>query len=267
VNATILRMSTGVYAVPYSVFNLSGRCNYGDEEVKNAIKNGFTQVIILGAGNDSRLHRLSPLPEYIFEVDAALSQQYKLDNLPRHCMNAQVTFIPVNFEEENWLVKMMEVGGKEILQRKTLFVWEGVTYYLTEVAIRQTLRAIATFPVRSKVVFDVCNPTALQLRLTNAFLGLFGEPWLSPFDEPKLRGLLKEFGMRLQGSDGDGGDEDRLHLEIAASKASRSSYAIYQQRMRIPSHDFAQTPLLLACGVVEMSMPMQLGDRMAEEKE
>jgi hypothetical protein len=100
-------------------------------------------------------------------------------------------------------------------------------------------------------------------------LGLFGEPWLSPFDEPKLRGLLKEFGMRLQGSDGDGGggDEDRLHLEIAASKASRSSDAIYQQRMRIPSHDFAQTPLLLACGVVEMSMPMQLGDRMAEEKE
>lgn len=161
-------------------------------------------------------------------------------------MNAQVAFIPVNFEEENWLMKLVEVAGEEVLHRKTLFVWEGVTYYLTGAAIRQTLRAISSFPAGSKVVFDVCNPTTLQLRLTNAFLGLFGEPWRSTFDEPTLCSLLEEFGMRLEGV-GGGGEG----LVVAATKASQSSNIIYQQRMRIPSHDFAQTPLLLACGVVE----------------
>ena len=248
-------MSAGMYIVPYSVFNLSGRCNYGDEEVKNAINDGFTQIIILGAGNDSRLHRLSPLPKYIFEVDASLSQQYKLDHLPTGYKNAQVTFVPVNFEEENWMVKMVEVAGEEVLHRKTLFVWEGVTYYLTGPAIRQTLRAISSFPAGSKVIFDVCNPTALQLRLTNALLGLFGEPWRSPFDEPKLRSLLKEFGMRLEGE-----------LVFAASKASQSSNSIYQEKMRIPSHDFAQTPLLLACGVVESLPSNHLSPMPAEEQ-
>ena len=77
-------------------------------------------------GNDTRVHRIAPLPQYVFEIDAEKTQQHKLKN---HVLNEKVVFVPVNFEEESWKDKLHAIAGEEVTHRKTLFIWDGVTYY------------------------------------------------------------------------------------------------------------------------------------------
>ena len=228
-----------MYGTYDRVFDLSGRCNFGDKEVISAQDNGFTQIVILGAGNDTRLHRISPLPRHVFEIDASRTQQYKLKHLPSNHLNKDVTFIPVNFEEESWLERLKQVGGEEVLQRKTLFIWEGVTYYLTNAAIRETLSLISQFPSGSRVVFDVCKPSPIQLKFFNFALGFVGEPWLSPLDETSLQPILSDCGLQLDGN-----------LQIAASFARHSVDPALDSKIRYPDYSAFSSPLMLAAANV-----------------
>lgn len=232
----------GNYVLPYPVFSICGRCNRGDDEVKAAFQNGFSQVVILGAGNDTRLHRIAPLPRYVFEIDAERTQQYKMHHLSQKILNEDVVFVPVNFEEESWLDKLQNVGGDDVTNRKTLFIWEGVSYYLTNEAIRQTLSYISTFPAGSRVVFDVSNPTPRQLQNLNSVFRLFGEKWQSVFDESSLRNLLKEFNIEMDGEPLD-----------AAAKAVHSADPSFEGKVRLPEHPTEQSfhrPFILVAGVV-----------------
>eukprot|EP01036_Dinobryon_divergens_P029934 gene29934-39106_t len=232
----------GDYVLPYPVFSICGRCNHGDEEVKTALQNGFSQVVILGAGNDTSLHRIAPLPRFLFEIDAERTQQYKMHNLSEKVLNEEVVFVSVNFEEESWLDKLRTVGGDDVTRRKTLFIWEGVIYYLSIEAIRQTLSYISTFPAGSRVVFDVSNPTPQQLMKLNFVFRFFGEEWRSVFDESSLRSLLKEFNIEL----------DKEPLD-AASNAFHSTDPFFEGKVRLPEHPTEQSfhrPFTLVAGVV-----------------
>ena len=245
----MFRLLFGEYILPYSVFSMGGRCNSGDEEVRSALLRGFSQIIVLGAGNDTRLHRLAPLPQHLFEVDAELTQKFKLRHLPAEVVNRDVVFLPVNFEDESWLERLRATGGEGVLQRKTLIIWDGVSYYLSAAAIRQTLSCVAAFPAGSRLIFDVCNPNPKQLaKINRVFTFLFGEPWLSVFNEDSLRSLLSEHGLRLEGAEGEG-------LTDAANWARHSSDPAFEGKVRIPrpdmpAEDSLQRPFLLAAAVV-----------------
>ena len=95
--------------------------------MKTALQNGFSQVVILGAGNDTSLHRIAPLSRYLFEIDAERTQQFKMHNLSEKLLNEEVVFVSVNFEEESWLDKRRTVGGDDVTHRKTLFIWASTT--------------------------------------------------------------------------------------------------------------------------------------------
>ena len=232
----------GDYVLPYPAFSISGRCNHGDEEVKTALQNGFSQVVILGAGNDTRLHRITPLPRYLFEIDAERTQQFKMHNLSEKNLNEEVVCVSVNFEEESWLDKLRNAGDDDVTHRKTLFIWEGVIYYLSNEAIRQTLSYISTFPAGSRVVFDVSNPTPQQLKKLNNVFRLFGEEWRSVFGESSLRNLLNEFKIELDREPQD-----------AASNAFHSTDPFLEGKVRLPELPTEQSfhrPFTLVAGVV-----------------
>jgi len=126
-----------------------------DEATRRAVATGITQVVILGAGFDTRAARLATPGTRFFEVDAPPSQAEKrrrlalLDGYPSDAAE----YVPCDFEKDDFLERLIERGFDA--SSPALFVWEGVTYYLTEAAVRATLTRLSggTHP-ESLVVFD-----------------------------------------------------------------------------------------------------------------
>ena len=82
------------------------------------------QLVILGAGFDSRCYRLAQRPKRCFELDVPTTQAEKREALTAAGVNSShVRFVPVDFVKEDWFVKLMAAGFDATLP--TLFLWEG----------------------------------------------------------------------------------------------------------------------------------------------
>jgi methyltransferase (TIGR00027 family) len=135
---------------------LVARCRYIDDYLEQCLADGIQQVVILGAGLDSRAYRLQQLQGnvHVFEVDHPASQQSKKEKLQRifGTLPAHVTYVPIDFNEEA-LDKLFTAGYDRGL--KTLFIMEGVVHYLTPQAVDQTLAfVVQNSSPGSVLVFD-----------------------------------------------------------------------------------------------------------------
>ena len=142
-----------------------GRTKYIDDCLKTRIDEGIRQLVILGAGYDSRAYRFDGLNPAVkvFEVDHPATQGVKmrrvqrlLGRLPDH-----VVFVPVDFEEEKLRHKLFDKGYDS--NKKTFFIWEGVTYYLTAKAVDETLAfVVENSGTGSSIIFDYAFQKVLQ---------------------------------------------------------------------------------------------------------
>ncbi|MFW6052126.1 MAG: class I SAM-dependent methyltransferase [Myxococcota bacterium] len=101
------------------------------------------QVVLLGAGLDTRAARLASPGLRFFEVDAPATQRWKLRRLaelPEYPRDVAV-YVSCDFETEDFLSRLTAAGFDPGMP--AVFVWEGVTYYLSEPAVRATLRRVA----------------------------------------------------------------------------------------------------------------------------
>jgi len=114
-----------------------------------------TQVVVLGAGLDARAARLAHEGVRFFEVDQPATQKDKLARLgqvPGYPKDA-ATYVTCDFEKDDFLDRLGKSGFDA--SSPALILWEGVTYYLPEVAIRATLRRVSTgCDPRSVLLFD-----------------------------------------------------------------------------------------------------------------
>jgi methyltransferase (TIGR00027 family) len=112
-----------------------------DDAVRGALAEGLDQLVLLGAGYDSRPYRLRGARNVrVFEVDLPATQAVKrrvitelLGTAPAH-----VRFVPVDFEREP-LAQAMAAAGLAA-DKRTFFLWEGVVAYLSAEAVDATLR-------------------------------------------------------------------------------------------------------------------------------
>lgn len=119
------------------------RTAFLDREVERALDEGVDQVVILGAGYDTRAARLAREGVRFFEVDQPSTQEDKrarLGALEGYPMDA-ATFVRCDFEREDFVAVLRDAGYDPI--RPAVFLWEGVVYYLTEDAVRATLQRLA----------------------------------------------------------------------------------------------------------------------------
>jgi methyltransferase (TIGR00027 family) len=142
---------------------LVARYRYIDDYLQECLNAGIHQLVILGAGLDSRAYRFTRLKDHVkvFEVDHPATQQVKLNKLRKIFgqIPQNVTYVPVDFNSET-LQKLFDFGYSSKL--KTLFIWEGVVYYLTPEAVDQTLRFIAENSTSgSSIIFDYVYLSAL----------------------------------------------------------------------------------------------------------
>jgi methyltransferase (TIGR00027 family) len=176
-----------------------------DDAIRAAVVRGIEQLVILGAGFDSRPYRLDFLNDVtIFEVDHpstfAKKQtilQRALPGLPRN-----VRFVATDFHEVELNLAMEAAGYSKAAP--TFILWEGVTPYLTEAAVDATLRWCAEAGSGSELLFtyvhrDVVDaPEAFAgTRTLFATLKAAGEEWKSGIEPSKLADFLSDRGLCL----------------------------------------------------------------------
>jgi methyltransferase (TIGR00027 family) len=165
------------------------------------------QFVILGAGFDTRAYRLpNDTRVRVFEVDSAQTQMVKRETLTKTGIDSTgVTFVPADFEKEDWLARLTAAGFDPA--ERTLFLWEGVTMYLDREAIEDTLRKIASTAPGSVVAFDYfttepLESRALYWRYGRAGAKAAGEPLKFGVDSvppsrERLAELLRSCGLSL----------------------------------------------------------------------
>jgi methyltransferase (TIGR00027 family) len=128
-----------------------------DRFFKEALEGDVEQVVFLGAGYDSRPYRFREQlgSMQIFELDAPPTQRHKRQCLKRAGIEIpdQLIYAPINFNTES-IKDVLDAAGFD-KTKKTLFMWEGVTYYLSAEAVNATLAFIrSNSPAGSIVAFD-----------------------------------------------------------------------------------------------------------------
>lgn len=177
------------------------RTRHIDAVFEDSLRLGAAQVVNLGAGLDSRAYRFPDALRraHVFEVDFPPTQEYKkkrvqevLGSLPGH-----VTYVPIDFAKED-LTTVLNRAGYDRTQ-KTIFVWEGVTFYVPEAAVDATLRFVANQSAPgSRIVFDyflqsrIKQPTELDTRLAAA-----GEPFIFGIPDQDRPGFITRRGLTV----------------------------------------------------------------------
>jgi methyltransferase (TIGR00027 family) len=141
------------------------RTRHIDAVFEESLASGVSQVVILGAGLDSRPYRYATrlAAARVFEVDFPPTQEYKkkrvkevVGSLPAH-----VRFVPIDFTKDD-LKTVLEAAGYD-RTKKTIFVWEGVTFYIPEAAVAATLSFVAgNSGSGSRIVFDYFLASTLK---------------------------------------------------------------------------------------------------------
>lgn len=157
------------------------------DRIIDRLADDIEQFVVLGAGYDTRPYgTLKSRGLTFFELDQIETQVMKIKWLEKSGIDAShVKFVPVNFTQDNVFVKLKESGYDP--ERKTLFLWEGVTLYLSENDVRKMLREIGLNATSvCTVVADFYADRFIQtgkdkagkktLELTNEGLG-FGLPF------------------------------------------------------------------------------------------
>lgn len=186
---------------------LIARTAYFDQIVERALRENIPQIVFLGAGYDSRAYRFMGLIKQtrIFEIDAPATQQRKKEVLQAADIPIpeQLTFISVNFNMDSLKEVLMQAGFDK--SKKTVFIWEGVTFYLFPKAVDDTLRFIkSNSPIDSVISFDyvVDSPKGLDgygvKEFREAMRSNFpGEAMPFAIENGKIRSFLSERGFTI----------------------------------------------------------------------
>jgi methyltransferase (TIGR00027 family) len=178
-----------------------------DEVFIHALRNRFAQIVLLGAGFDTRALRFTNenLGSKIFELDIYTTQQPKVEILNRKQIELpkELLFVPIDFNKDS----MTDVLGKAGYgtNEKSLFILEGVTMYLTSDAVDRTLGFIRSSAMEGSIVaFDYVY--ASVLRRENRFYGEkeiyelvsgAGEGWTFGIEEGTIEDFLTQRGFKL----------------------------------------------------------------------
>lgn len=139
------------------------RTRYIDDLLFYAINSGAQQVLILGAGFDTRGLRLSFLRNIpVIEIDHPNTSAHKVkvlrSNLPN--LPGNILYYQLDFNKES-LDDM--IGWNPIdLTRPTAIIWEGVTNYLTPSAIESVFRFLSRFAGGSYIIFTYVHRMVLD---------------------------------------------------------------------------------------------------------
>ncbi len=182
------------------------RTRYIDDVLKRSLDEGLEQLVILGAGFDSRAYRIAGLDQVqVFEVDLPGTRKLKQIRIEKvlGAVPKNVKLIGMNFEQQD-LDDMLSTAGFQ-KGKRTLFIWEGVTQYLTEEAVSRSLEFVSGVSgVVSAIVFTYVRRGIIDGTDRPAWFGTFltfakkvGSPLKFGLDQDELGQFLSNRGLKL----------------------------------------------------------------------
>lgn len=184
--------------------SIIARVRYFDDYLKTSLNNGVEQVVILGAGYDTRAYRIEELKDKIeiYEVDHPNTQKFKKKIIKKVFGNNNfVKYAPIDFETQKIEDELPKYGYKSDL--KTLFIMEGLSMYIPKSAVENTLLFIkANSKKGSSIIFDfypesLVNGTNTEKIAINIreYLIKQGEPLKFGIEKENMKKFLKIWGF------------------------------------------------------------------------
>lgn len=180
------------------------RTRFIDDIVQTAISQGIEQLVILGAGYDTRPYRLPQIKNVkVFEVDLPAVQEDKKKKLQKYLgrLPDHVTFVPIDFDmqtlEAVFSVTAFNSG------KPAIFIWEGVTQYISEEAVRQTLAFVGRSAPGSILVFTYVLKSIIERRSNipdaNHLMDVAAKqsPWIFGIEPSGIQDFLKPYHLAL----------------------------------------------------------------------
>ena len=178
-----------------------------DDQFRGPLEENYDQIINLGAGFDSQSYRFADMigDTVVFELDLPEPQRIKRELLEERgvLIPDNLRYVPIDFNTDDLLEKLKDAGFQE--DKRNLFIWEGVTEYLTEEAIDSTLAFIKHHSGKgTRIAFTYIYRSAVEDRKT--FYGSKeivdrvaknGEPYQYGIKENEIESFLTERGYSL----------------------------------------------------------------------
>jgi methyltransferase (TIGR00027 family) len=184
------------------------RTLYIDAVLEQALARSVRQVVLLGAGYDTRAFRAAErYPELrCVEVDLPATQALKREALAEHPAlgRGQVRMVSADLRQPGWTRALAEAGlsGRE----PTLFIAEGLLPYLSVEETEGLFRAIRAFQAGAsgcRVVFTYLPPRPVRrpgglLRLLSALHRPARESFATGLEPELLAARLEGLGFSLE---------------------------------------------------------------------
>jgi methyltransferase (TIGR00027 family) len=192
------KVGPGIYG------GIISRTKYMDDVLEAAIANKFDAVVNLGGGYDTKCLRFDFKGLEYYHVD----QKPVMDNyknimsgleggIPPH-----VRFVPIDFNTQNLGDELVKAGYDK--DKRTLFLWEGVTQYITLEAVTGTLEYIASCSKGSQIVFTyvlkslfISSESFPEYQTTIKLAKRVGEEWITGLESEKMSAFIEQCGLAL----------------------------------------------------------------------
>jgi methyltransferase (TIGR00027 family) len=224
--------------MPGSLGGILCRTRYIDDVLKRSLAEGIDQVVILGAGFDSRPYRIAGMDRVrVFEVDLPGTAKLKKTRLEKvlGAVPENVTLVGLDFDRQNLGDSLSAAGFQK--GKRTLFIWEGVTQYISAEAVDSTLRFVsAVSGVGSAIVFTYVRRGIIDgtdrpewMGSMLSFASKVGSPMIFGLDQAELAPYLADRGLELQEDVGTADYQERYLEPIGRSlnvfDGERAAYA------------------------------------------
>lgn len=145
-------------AIPAGLYEyVIARTKYFDELFSQYLHQQIPQIVLLGAGYDSRAYRFANQIKNskIYEVDTAATQKVKRQILKDNAVeiHPHVLYVTADFAQDEWFQRLYDAGYQNSLQ--TLYIWEGVSFYLAPEAVDSMLSLLRQHSLTGSILsFD-----------------------------------------------------------------------------------------------------------------
>jgi methyltransferase (TIGR00027 family) len=178
-----------------------------DAAAREAVARGASQTVVLGAGLDVRAYRLEPLRLLrLFEVDHPSTQAYKTRRAGSLSRDGEVTYVSVDFGRER-LEDRLIAAGLDVAS-PTLWVWEGVTPYLSAASRLASLDAVSRLSAPgSTLIMSYMTPEVATIPrwfepVVRAAFNALGEPLIGDVTPEAIASELDARGWSVVSDEG-----------------------------------------------------------------
>ena len=178
------------------------RTKFIDEKTLSVL-NDVEQILILGAGLDTRAYRLNGMADkIIYEIDLPKVQQYKTQKLTEYFgkLPSIVNYIPIDFNKTNTETVLNNVSFD--YNKKTLVILEAVTQYITAEAVDEVFRFISRLSNKSYLLFTYVLRDVIERKTEDAKkLMDWSEkkhyPFIYGINPSKINSFLHKYNLEL----------------------------------------------------------------------